>query len=49
MTGNQVVLTSENYKEIAQKTGMPESELFDLLVKALETNETVVLTVDMIH
>lgn len=46
---NQIVLTSENYKEIAQKTGMPESDLFDMLVKALETNESVVLTLDMIH
>lgn len=46
---NQVVVTSENYKEIAQKTGMPEEELFDLLVAALEKNESVILTVDMIH
>lgn len=45
----QVVVTSENYKEIAQKTGMPESELFDLLVAALEKNESVILNVDLIH
>lgn len=47
--GNQVILTSENYKEIAQQYGVPEQMLFDLLVEGLEKNEAVILNTDLIH